>query len=67
MTQKHETLETEILKAESVLSEIELELMKESPSYAKLKALATEVVNCGTRILKGVERDKAFFYVDDSS
>ena len=61
MSKRLETLETEILKAESALSEIDAELIRENPDYKKLKALSKEVIARGKRIRKAVKRDKQYF------
>ena len=61
MSKKLNTLEIEILKTESALGELDAELLKENPSYAKLKALSKEVIARGKRIRKAVRRDKKYF------
>ena len=61
MSKKLDHLENEILKAESALSELDAELLKENPSYAKLKALSKDVLARAKRIRKAVRRDKKYF------
>ena len=61
MSKKLETLETEILKAESALSEIDAELIAERADYKKLKGLANEVIRRAKRIRKAIKRDKKYF------
>ena len=61
MSKKLETLETEILKAESALSELDAELLAERADYKKLKGLANEVIRRGKRIRKAIKRDKKYF------
>ena len=58
---KLETLETEILKAESALSAIDAELIRENPDYKKLKALSKEVLVRAKRIRKAIKRDRRYF------
>ena len=65
MSKKLNTLEIEILKTESALGELDAELLKKNPSYAKLKALSNEVIRRGKRIRKAVRRDKQYFKVQD--
>ena len=61
MSKKLQTLEIEILKAENVLSDMDIELCKSNPSYETLKALASEVIERGKRLKETVERDKKYF------
>ena len=58
---KLETLETEILKAESALSEIDAELIEEQPDYETLMTLAKEVIARAKRIRKAIKRDRRYF------
>ena len=59
--EKLQTLETEILSAESALSELDAELLLEHPDYNKLMTLAKEVIARGKRIRKAIKRDKKYF------
>ena len=61
MPKKPVLIESEILKAESALSEIDAELIEEHPDYKTLKALANEVIRRGKRIRRAVRRDKKYF------
>lgn len=54
-------IEFEIEKAETVLSEIDMELIQEHPSYRKLKKLASALIQHSNQIEKGIKRDKRFF------
>ena len=56
-----ETLETEILKIENALIDLDVELIEEQPSYEKLKALSKEVLARAKRIRKAIKRDKKYF------
>ena len=58
---KLETLETEILKAESALGELDAELLAERADYKNLKGLANEVIRRAKRIRKAIKRDKKYF------
>ena len=64
-TNRLETLETEILKAENALSELDAELLLEHPDYETLMTLAKEVIARGKRIRKAIRRDKQYFKVQD--
>ena len=61
MSKKPVLIETEILKIENVLIELDVELIAEQPSYSKLKALSKEVLARAKRIRKAVRRDKQYF------
>lgn len=61
MSKKPVLIESEILKAENALRELDAELIEEQPDYAKLKALSNEVIRRAKRIRKAVRRDKKYF------
>lgn len=61
MSKKPVLIETEILKAESALSELDAELLAERADYKKLKGLANEVIRRAKRIRKAIRRDKKYF------
>ena len=54
-------IEIEIDKCERALLNLDIELLNEHPSYARLKKLADEVILHGKRVRQAIRRDKKHF------